>query len=166
MYMNPVSTADEWAMLPDGSVAVLRSDTYSIEWIRPDGTRDTTPPIPGRRRPIPLTEKLTLIENLRRAATASSSVVRVDVDPPEAVADFQPAFVGSVFADPDGRLWVRPFASDYSPQVAYDIIDSRGRLVERALLPAGRTIVGIGRGVVYAQRFVQGATVLERIPVR
>ena len=35
----PVSMSDDWAMLSDGSVAIVRASDYHIDWIGADGTR-------------------------------------------------------------------------------------------------------------------------------
>lgn len=43
--INPLPTVDEWAMLPDGSIAIVRGRDYHIDWVRRDGTRESSPKI-------------------------------------------------------------------------------------------------------------------------
>jgi hypothetical protein len=50
---------------------------------------------------------------------------------------------------PDGALWVeRSVAAGAAPVL--DVFDQEGRLVRQVTLPAGRRLVGFGRGVLYA----------------
>jgi len=43
--VNPLPMADDWTVLRDGTLAVVRAHDYHIDWIAPDGTRSATPPI-------------------------------------------------------------------------------------------------------------------------
>lgn len=43
---NPMPTADDWAVLADGSVAFLRWRDYRIDYLNPDGTRSSSPKLP------------------------------------------------------------------------------------------------------------------------
>src|SRR5262249_18443800 len=45
-YLNPLPETDEWALLPDGTVAIVRAHDYHIDWISPDGTQSSTPKMP------------------------------------------------------------------------------------------------------------------------
>jgi hypothetical protein len=67
--------------------------------------------------------------------------------------DYRPAFnQGAARADEDGNLWVRTSATRAGAigGVIYDVINDQGALVERVQLPAGRSIIGFGKGgVVY-----------------
>lgn len=82
-----------------------------------------------------------------------------------------PFFAGAVRADDDGFLWIRtiPTKGTTSGPV-YDVINSKGELVERVMLPKDRTIVGFGRGgVVYllARDAISGAAPkLEKARIR
>ncbi len=44
--VNPLDTGDEWAMLTDGTIAIVRAHDYHIEWLDPDGARCSTPKLP------------------------------------------------------------------------------------------------------------------------
>jgi hypothetical protein len=61
---------------------------------------------------------------------------------------FPPIRTGAVTADMDGNLWILPATSAQSRHggPVYDVVNRTGELVERVELPAGRSIVGFGRG--------------------
>ena len=39
-------TPDDWAILSDGSLAIVRPNDYHIDWVYPDGRRVSTPKMP------------------------------------------------------------------------------------------------------------------------
>ena len=67
---------------------------------------------------------------------------------PSELPDYQPAFfVGAVRADAEGRLWIRTTPTKSFPGgPVYDVINTKGELVERVQVPKDRTIVGFGEG--------------------
>jgi len=44
--MNPLPQADDWAVLPDGTIALVRTRDYHVDWISPQGTMTSSPKIP------------------------------------------------------------------------------------------------------------------------
>jgi hypothetical protein len=62
-----------------------------------------------------------------------------------------PFFAGSTRADGDGFLWIRTIPTRaIAGGPVYDVVNSKGELVERVQVPKGRSIVGFGPdGVVY-----------------
>ncbi len=46
MVMNPMPVIDDWALLPDGTLAVVRGADYHVEFLAPDGSRSSSPKIP------------------------------------------------------------------------------------------------------------------------
>src|SRR5690606_7639560 len=40
---NPLAARDEWAVAPDGRVAIVRPEPYRVEWIAPNGERTMGP---------------------------------------------------------------------------------------------------------------------------
>ena len=46
--MPAFPVVDEWGIMPDGRVAVLRGRDYRIDWIGADGARRWEPPCPTR----------------------------------------------------------------------------------------------------------------------
>jgi hypothetical protein len=85
---------------------------------------------------------------------------------PSELPDYAPPFTaGAVRGDLDGNVWIRT-SNVYSGGSVYDIVNAKGELTDRVLLPAGRVIAGFGPGVVY-MGFRDGAGVrLEMAPIR
>jgi hypothetical protein len=65
--MNPMPIVDDWAVLADGSVAVLRSSDYHIDWLRPDGTKESSPKIPFAWRRMSDEDKVAFIDSTKAA---------------------------------------------------------------------------------------------------
>lgn len=71
---------------------------------------------------------------------------------PSELPDYQPPFfAGSARADADGHLWVRTMPTKaLAGGPVYDVINSKGELIDRVQVPKDRLIVGFGPGgVVY-----------------
>jgi hypothetical protein len=69
------------------------------------------------------------------------------------IPDYYPALrPGAVIADLDDHLWLLPTTSAQSKngELVYDVVNAKGELFERVRMPAGRSVVGFGKGgVVY-----------------
>jgi hypothetical protein len=86
---------------------------------------------------------------------------------PSELPDYRPAFAsGAARPDAEGNVWIR--TSKYlNGGPVYDIINRKGELTDRVVIPAGRTIIGFGKdGSVYLT-YREGTTAkLERAKVR
>lgn len=68
---NPLRTMDEWTVLSDGTVAIVRGHDYSVEWVRPDGTRASSEKLPFDWRQLGDDDKRRIIDSTRaRLASA------------------------------------------------------------------------------------------------
>ena len=65
--VNPLPTVDEWAMLPDGTLAIVRGRDYHIDWIRPDGTHTASAKIPFDWRRMTDDDKVAFIDSVKAA---------------------------------------------------------------------------------------------------
>jgi hypothetical protein len=69
------------------------------------------------------------------------------------IGDYYPPIAqNAALADLDNNLWILPTTSAQSlhGELVYDVVNSSGELFERVRVPAGRSIVGFGKGgVVY-----------------
>lgn len=65
--MNPLPTVDEWAVLADGSVAIVRGHDYHVEFARPDGTRESAPKIPFDWQRLTDEDKVAFLDSLQAA---------------------------------------------------------------------------------------------------
>jgi hypothetical protein len=98
---------------------------------------------------------------------------KINVVSPSQLPDYQPPFFAtSTRADADGNLWVLTIPTKPQPAGSvYDVINGKGEVTERVLIPEGRTVLGFGPGgVVYlAKRAAEGtttATTIERARVK
>ncbi len=163
---TPFAARDEWAVLPDGRIAIVRSGRYGVDIVSGPRQRISGPVVPYTPVRIGAAEK----EEWRAARRNVQPIVmtrttgggggNVDTravmpaamgEEPTTWPEVKPPFVGAsaVLATPTGELWVlrsRP-ASDTVP--VYDVFDGTGKLAGRVSLPAGTRVVGFGAGTVY-----------------
>ena len=200
--MNPMPVADDWAMLADGTVAVVRGNDYHVDLVHTDGTRVSSPKVSFDWKRLSDDDKTAFIDSTRTAmekmranimaqpgapgapgaAAPGASrgapggdgqvVMRMEggganhgAAPPAAPAggqalqlppinmvpiselpDYAPAFApGSARGDLDGNLWLRT-SKVVNGGSQYDVLNGKGELVDRVMMPAGRVIAGFGRG--------------------
>lgn len=165
---------DDWAAGPDGSVAVVRANGFSVDWFRPDGTRVMGPGYEMETYPVREAEMEGEMEELGRAALFTTVVVNDggeqsrqmgrgmppgggpgtgDFDWPETLPPFRP---GGALVSPRGEAWVqRIMPRDMAPR--YEVFDGTGTRLGFVELPAGARIIGFGtlpetEGMVYLTR--------------
>ena len=195
---NPLPLVDDWAVLSDGSVAIVRGRDYHVDWINPDGTMTTTPKLPFDWQRLSDEDKVAVVDSAKAAAekmrtsmagmspdrllgesmgraggagmpvmvmnfsdggsraglSGASSIPPMQFVPPSELPDYRPPFTGGAArGDADGNLWVRTTATRPGAVAAgpiYDVINRQGELIDRIQVPAGRSIIGFGKGgVVY-----------------
>ena len=201
--INPMQVVDDWAVLANGSIAVVRGQDYHVDFVHADGTISSAPKIPFDWQRMSDEDKIAVIDSAKAAlerqraaaatngdaasvAAAASGAGRVAgsgmvvmsfrsdggdgggisnkvtsmgggmtpsfVSPSE-LPDYRPAFgQGAARADEDGNLWIRTSATRTGGVAGtiYDVINAQGALVDRVQIPAGRSIIGFGKGgVVY-----------------
>lgn len=106
-------------------------------------------------------------------ATGPVSIVHVWPSPAD-LPDYRPIIpvltAGAVRADADNNLWIRetPAVLPGGAAVAsvYDVVDRGGRLIDRITVPAGLTVVGFGRGVVYVSSREAWGTSVAKYRIR
>ena len=89
--------------------------------------------------------------------------------PANELPDYKPPFFnGMVRADGDGNIWILTIPTRGIPGgPVYDVINAKGELVDRVQVPAGRTVVGFGRGgVVYLASRDGNTTTLEKAKMK
>lgn len=125
--INPLPQGDAWALLADGTVAVVRVLDYRVELYHPDGriTRGAALPFAWKR--LEDADKAALLDSLtpmlemantRLAAQGggggggrggAGGRFRLELVSPQDLPDYYPPVqAGTVIADPAGRLWVPP----------------------------------------------------------
>jgi hypothetical protein len=65
--LSPLRNPDEWAVLSDGTVGIVRGHDYHVDWIFPDGTRSSTPKLPFDWKRVTEADKQKLIDSAKAA---------------------------------------------------------------------------------------------------
>jgi hypothetical protein len=192
---NPLPTLDDWAVLADGSIAIVRGQDYHVDIVHPDGTLSSGAKIPYDWQRLTDDDKVAVIDSAKAAFERARSRVASGTDAagrgaggggrgdgmvvmsfrggegggvrvgdagglppvsfisPSELPDYRPVFgPNAARGDLDGNLWVRTTAirAGSAAGPIYDVINEKGELVDRVQVPAGRQIVGFGKGgVVY-----------------
>jgi hypothetical protein len=184
-WADPLDVDDQWALLSDGTLAVLSVHDYHIEWTDPDGTHRSSPKMPFDWKKLAEADKLRIVDSLRplieqlnnrlaahRMNTPSgprTSRQQFELLPLEKISDFeQPIESGAVKADLDGRLWILPKTSvSAKGGLLYDVINRKGETVERVQFPTGYVLSGFGEHEVLYVVHITGRTgTLERTTVK
>jgi hypothetical protein len=63
--MNPLPSQDDWAVLPDGSIAFVRGIDYRIDFLNADGTRTSSAKVPFEWQPISEDMKERIVDSVR-----------------------------------------------------------------------------------------------------
>lgn len=157
----PYATSDQWAVAPDGRIAIVTVDPYRVHMIDPSGRQVEGPELPYRR--VPMSDALkaewrelqeqpvpTLQFGPGRELTAG--LTRRPYQEPAEWPDVLPPFLNRALRfSPDGMLWVERAGPAGSGQM-FDVIDVRGQLARRVTLPSDLRLVGFGRDGVYTVR--------------
>jgi hypothetical protein len=122
--INPLPQADDWALLSDGTIAVVRVLDYHIDWYLPDGTHASSAKLPFDWKRISEEDKVKMIDSLKVVATNATERAqalvqgnnnfRIAFEPvaPDRLPDyFPPIRQGSTRADFDDNLWILPATS-------------------------------------------------------
>lgn len=75
--INPLPVIDDWGILPDGTVALVRGRDYHVDWIAPDKSMTSTGKIPFEWQRLTDEAKVAYIDSTRKAmevARASGNV--------------------------------------------------------------------------------------------
>lgn len=168
--MPAFPTVDDWGVLPDGRIVVVRGKDYHVDVATSATSILSLPAIPYERFKVTETDKEKMREATRKTrelankaiADAMSSVPKsqappkaptMTIDEPASWPTEKPAFgQGAVTVAPNGRVWVRRHraASDTLP--LYDVLDLKGRIESRVALPFKGRVVGFGRSWMYVVR--------------
>jgi hypothetical protein len=66
----PLSTIDDWAVLSDGTIAIVRGRDYRVDFIGPDGTKRSSDKINFDWKRLTDDDKLALVDSIQKARTA------------------------------------------------------------------------------------------------
>lgn len=71
--VNPLPVSDHWAVLPDGTVAIVRSSDYRVEFLQPDGSRRISGRIPYEWQRLSDDARDALVDSTRTALQRSAA---------------------------------------------------------------------------------------------
>jgi hypothetical protein len=220
--VNPMPWTDDWALLSDGTLAVVRGQDYRVDFVSADGKVTAGPKMPFDWQRLTDEDKAAIIdstktamEKLRDAQMAANAMANPEAAKadsaskaggrqrtapegggnmtitmngrgggpgggpigftlpplqfvtPSEMPDYRPVFrQGASRGDAEGNLWIRT-SMVVNGATEYDVIDNKGELKDRVLVPAGRVIAGFGPGGMVYMGVVDGMTTkLERARVR
>ncbi len=127
------SPQDDFAVAPDGSVAIIRAVPYHVEWLLPNGQRVKGPVQPFTAIPVAAAERAPYLGDL--------------------VPKTKPAFSApGAFTDPFGRVWVRHYIAAQSTTRQWSVFDRQGARVTTITLPKQLELVFAGQRGVYTVR--------------
>jgi len=64
---NPLPQGDDWALLSDGTIALVRTKDFHVDWLKPDGTITSSPKIPFNWERLTDEGKVAFIDSARVA---------------------------------------------------------------------------------------------------
>jgi hypothetical protein len=152
MSSTPFAVVDDWVMMPDGTLAIIRGADLHIDWIAPDGKRRSTPRIAYERRPVTGSDRAAY---LRRGRLIDSMQVMprgmtVVQTAPDSFPAFKPPFtMRSAMASPDGTIWLPAKIISPDKPDGFHIIGPDGRVREHIHLAKGEHLVGLGKHGIY-----------------
>lgn len=171
---NPLAPRDEWTVFPDGRVAIVRASDYHIDWVLANGQKKSSPAIrfsPIRMGDADKREEEALRvkargnqmsvsmtngpEGVRRSAQMGPGANAPPLEPltdwPAVKPPFRPG-AGSIWARPNGELWVRRTEPAGAKGALFDVIDAEGKVSFQVRLAEGVTLVGFGNGSIYTTK--------------
>jgi hypothetical protein len=160
---TPFAPADDWTVLRDGSVAIVRVSDYHVEIVPPAGRRIVGRPVAFT--PVRVTEADK--EQWREAQKNGTRIVRSigdggrggaapqlpPVQEPAAWPATKPPFIGSAtYAAPNGDIWVVRARSAQDKIPSADVFNGQGQLIGRVTLPEKTRLLAFGAKSVYLAR--------------
>lgn len=157
----PFASVDQWAVAPDGRVAIVTVDPYRVQFVGPDGAKTEGPVLDFARVSVSSALKEEWREQMEQPVASlqygpggemTAGHVRRTYREPEEWPDVLPPFLDRAlrFA-PDGMLWIARAGPAASGQ-QFDVVDARGRVALRVALPPRVRLVGFGARGIYTVR--------------
>ncbi len=156
--INPLPQGDDWALLSDGTLAIVRVLDYHVDYFAPDGTHAASEKLPFDWKRITDEEKIKLVDSLKvvakeatdrmnaQSAQGGGRGFRATFEPVSAdkLPDYVPPIrAGTTLADHDGNLWILPATSSVAAQLAQQ---AAGGFGGRGGFPGAGGPPGGGRG--------------------
>jgi hypothetical protein len=161
----PFAGADAMAVSPDGRLAIVHYEPYSVDFVNEAGQRTKGQPIKydrikvseGHKEEWRERQKNTfgmMISNDNGRRSASMMPNNNVQDPESWGGEYMPPYLnGQSVANfsNDGYLWIQRTGPAGQPPT-FDVIDRAGNLAQRVVLPKKARLLGFGNGAVYVAR--------------
>jgi hypothetical protein len=152
--------SDPWTVFADGRIAIVRGGSYSVEFIKPDGTHAALVRVPYDQikvtdadRKAEMAKAESTMREMEKGFQKAGRQIEFELLPPvEWPATYPAVAENGALAGPDGRLWVKRMMPVRVGREQWDVLDTAGKLVARWRLPTRTSIFAIGLGVVYTVR--------------
>jgi hypothetical protein len=66
LEVNPIPMVDDWAVLSDGSIAIVRGQDYHVDFINPDGSTTRGPKMAYAWEPLSDDAKIALVDSMKK----------------------------------------------------------------------------------------------------
>ncbi len=159
-----MAAQDAWNVRRDGTIIVIRSNPYRMEWITETGERGAGPSIPYTPIKVTVEEKRWFTRQFLAnsptsgrgddgmSATPASAMTEERVREmvaTNAYAEFKGPTTGRApVLSENGTAWVER-SVPYGSATQFDVLGTRGEPLERIQLPKDRRLLAIGRTAVY-----------------
>ena len=166
--MTPFPITDEWVLLRDGRVVVVRGATYRVDQIGADGKLRQGAAVPYAKVKVTEKDKQAARENTKRvrdamgrasadaraaAGAQGGRVPSMAVDEPTDWPEHKPAFgPNALHVAPEGTIWVNRLREGGVEVPIYDVIDPTGKLLQRVQLPPKTRLLAISAKYLYLAR--------------
>ncbi len=157
---KPYSSVDQWAVAPDGRIALVTVEPYRVRFVLADGRQVEGPPLSHALAPLTAADKEHWRQQRQRPVPTltygpngmSAGLSRPRYEEPDAWPPSMPPFLpNAIRFAPDGVLWIQR-ASSASESQTFDLIDRNAQLASRVVLPPRTRLVGLGARSVYVVR--------------
>ena len=164
---TPFEPQDEWTVLSDGRVAVVRASDYHVDVVSGPRQKVSGPAVPYEKVKVGEAEKKAWRENQGRgtaiaitrdagpggARSSATAAPPASIPEPDKWPEVMPAAArNGVFGTPKGEIWVQRNRPANNPNPSFDVFDGQGRFTGKVTLPRGTRLVGFGNGTVYLAR--------------
>ena len=156
MHMKtvPFPVIDDWVLMPDGTLAIIRGADLHIDWFAPDGKKRSTLPIAYAREAVTDSDKVKFRNQMHLSDSLPMLPRNMSMAPvePDSFPKFKPPFsVRGAKAASDGTIWLPSRIISPAAPEGYAVIGPNGQVREIVHLANGQRLLGFGKGVIYVQ---------------
>ena len=165
---NPLTPLDDWVVLANGQVAVIRGIGYHVDFYSDRVVKTSGPPVAVAPKPVDAAVKAEVTEQRLKQLSASAPRTGASGASPPPTGDMAKRFMNLepwpaamppflrraaiARAGPPSQVWVLRAKVRSTEPSQYDVFDDGGRLVARVQLPARTQIAAFDARMIYVVR--------------